>query len=90
MTVSVALNAELYKPTNADRKAIGMSLLLRHAGGRWLAEAEVGWTGEKVGWNQFDSNEAQAKSIEEIVSLVPPLVKWMDAKFRTEVAKIPR
>ena len=88
VTISIALNAELCKPINSERKAIGISLLLRHAGGEWLAEAEVGWTGENVGWDPFDSKEARAESIEEIISLVPSLVEWMDARFREEVAKL--
>lgn len=88
VTVSVALNAELGKPTNSERKAMGMSLLLRHSGGHWLAEAEIGWTGEKVGWDQFDSKEAQASSIEEMFSLALPLVEWLDMRFREEVAKL--
>src|SRR5262245_17836738 len=71
--ISIALNAELVKPLDADRQAIGMSLLLRHTGGFWLAEAEVGWSGQSIGWDDFDSREIQCPSIEEIIQAVPPL-----------------
>jgi hypothetical protein len=89
VTISVALNAELRKPAASEKKAIGMSLLLRCTGGRWHVESEVGWTGEKVGWDPFDSKEAQADSIEEIICMTPPLVEWAATRFREEVAKLP-
>jgi hypothetical protein len=89
VSIAVFLNAELRKPIDSERKAIGMSLLLRHTTGKWLAEAEVGWTGEKVGWDQFDSKEAQASTINEVMNKVPPLVEWTEARFREEVAKLP-
>lgn len=90
VTISVALNAELRYPVDSDKKAIGMALLLRHAGGRWIAEAEVGWTGKNIGWDPFDSREAQEAAIEEMMNAVPPLVEWMGMRFREEVAKLPK
>jgi len=90
VTISVALNAEVRVPVDSEKKALGMCLLLRHTGGLWLAEAEVGWTGEKVGWDPFDSKEARATSVEEIICIVPPLVEWMEMRFREEVAKLPK
>jgi hypothetical protein len=89
VTISIALNAELRKPVDSEKKAIGMSLLLRHSGGRWHAESEVGWTGEKIGWDPFDSKEVRAISIEEITNQIPPLVEWAGMRFREEVAKLP-
>jgi hypothetical protein len=89
VTISVALNAEVRKPADSEKKAMGMSLLLRRAGGVWFAEAEVGWTGEKVGWDPFDSKEAQATSIEAIISKAPALVDWMGMRFREEASKLP-
>jgi hypothetical protein len=87
VTISVALNAELLQPSDSEKKAMGMSLLLRHTGGMWVAEAEVGWTGEMVGWDQFDAQEAQYPSIEEMILQVPLLVKWMGTRFEEEIAK---
>jgi hypothetical protein len=87
--ISIALNAELRKPLNADRKAIGMSLLLRHTGGSWLAEAEVGWSGESIGWDQFDARDDSAVSVEEIMTKAKTLVVWMGTRFKEEVAKLP-
>ncbi|MES2570129.1 MAG: hypothetical protein V4710_08745 [Verrucomicrobiota bacterium] len=89
VTLSIALNAELRKPSGSEKKAIGMSILLRHAGGRWHAECGVGWTGEQVGWDPVDSKEVQAVSIDEISSQVPPLVEWAGIRFREELAKLP-
>jgi hypothetical protein len=88
VTVSIALNAEVRKVTDSEKKAVGMSLLLRHSGGLWIAEAEVGWTGEKVGWDPFASKEVQATSIEEIMNKIPSLVEWMGVRFRDEVEKL--
>lgn len=88
VTISIALNAELRTPLDSERQAIGMSCLLRHAGEQWHAEVEVGWTGAEVGWDDFESWEAQAISIEEIESQVPPLVELAGARFRAEVATL--
>ncbi len=90
VTISVALNAELRNPIDSDKKAIGMSLLLRHAGGRWIAEAEIGWTGKNIGWNQFDEREVQGATVEDLMNAAPPLVEWMETRFREEVAKLPK
>jgi hypothetical protein len=89
VTISIALNAELRKPIDSEKQAIGMSLLLRHAGGQWHAESEVGWSGRMIGWDQFDSKEVQAVSVEEIIHQIPPLVEWAGMRFREEVAKLP-
>ena len=88
VTVSIALSADLRKPIDRERRAIGMSFLLRHAEGHWRAETEAGWIGEEVGWDPFDSRETQSTSIEEIISNVSPLVEWADVRFRAEVAKL--
>jgi hypothetical protein len=85
VTISVALNAELRDPINPEKKALGMSLLLRHSGEMWLVEAEVGWTGEQIGWDPLESREVQAVSIEDVFQKAPPLVEWMAAKFKEEV-----
>ena len=42
LTTAVALNAELVKWEDRNRKAIGMSLLLRRSGGMWCAEGGSG------------------------------------------------
>jgi hypothetical protein len=88
--ISIALDAELRKPIDSDKKSLGISLLLRHTRGVWLAEADVGWSGQNIGWDSFDSKEAQAKSIDEIVSMTPSLVDWLDMRFREEVGKFPK
>ena len=90
VTISIALNAELRAPIDSEKKALGFSLLLRHVQTGWIAEAEIGWSGEMVGWDSFDSREAKAASIEEVVGMVSPLVEWMGARFREEVAKLPQ
>jgi len=89
VTISVALHAMLRRPPDSEKWAMGMSLLLRHTGGSWLAEAEVGWTGQEIGWDPFDSKEVRATSIDEIYLNVPPLVEWMGLRFRDEVARLP-
>ena len=90
VTISVALNAELRNPTDSEKRAIGMTLLLRHAGGCWIAEAETGWTGQNIGWDPFDAREAQAETIEELIIAVPPLFEWIGTRFREEAAKLPK
>ena len=66
-----------------------MTLLLRRREGRWIAEAEVGWTGRDVGWDPLASNEIECASPEDLMAKVPPLVTWMDATFRETVEKLP-
>lgn len=80
-TIAVFLNAELRAPVDSEKKALGMSLLLRHTAGLWVAEAEVGWSGEMVGWDPIESKESRATSIEELMNETPPLVEWMGGKF---------
>jgi hypothetical protein len=86
--ITLALNAELTMPADSERKALGMSLLLRHSNGLWVAESEVGWTGQMVGWDPFDATEVQADSIEEVIQKVPALVERAGLKFKEEVAKL--
>ncbi len=88
VTISMELDAELTNPLDADRKAIGMSLLLRHSREVWIAEAEVGWIGQNIGWNQFDEREVQSDTIEEMIQKVPSLVEWMDGRFKEEVTSL--
>jgi hypothetical protein len=88
VTISIALNAELHKPNSPERKAMGVSLLLRHVRETWIAEAEIGWSGERIGWDSFDCKEAQAESVEEITNVVIPLVEWLDVRFREELSKL--
>jgi hypothetical protein len=66
-----------------------MMLGLRLIDGRWVIEAEVGWSGSEVGWDQFRSQEVEASCIEEVIQKVPPIVDWLVAAFREEVAKLP-
>jgi hypothetical protein len=85
VTISIALNGWFVKPPDSEREAMGMSVLLRHCDGVWIAEAEVGWTGREIGWDPFDSKETEATSIEEIMDKAPPLVEWMGTRFRKEL-----
>ena len=89
VTLSVALNAELLKPVDCEKKALGAALLLRHTAGFWLAEAEVGWTGEKVGWDPIHSREVKSPSIEQIIEKIPPLIELIKERFTEEVRKLP-
>lgn len=89
VTLSISLNANLRKPQDPERQAIGMSLLIRRSGGSWIADAEVGFTGRDVGWDPFDSKEAQFDTVEDLMIDAAPLVNWMDRVFRDAVAKLP-
>ena len=89
VTLTLALNANLRKPPSSERQAVGMTLLLRRREGRWIAEAEVGWTGRDVGWDPLASKEIECASPEDLMAKVPPLVTWMDATFRETVEKLP-
>src|SRR5438876_533226 len=66
VTLSIALNAELSRPADEEKMAIGMSLLIRRSANVWIAEAEVGWTGKTIGWDPFASKDMRVSSIEEI------------------------
>ncbi len=88
VTIEIALNAELRYPCAPERKAIGMSLLLRHSGNYWIAEAEVGWSGVQIGWDPLHSKEAVAESIEDIMDKISPMVEWVANQFKSEVAQL--
>jgi hypothetical protein len=90
VTLSIALSANLRDPPNVERRALGMSLLIRRSSGTWIAEAEVGWSGNEVGWDPFASREIQSTSPEDVIANVPALVAWMDSTFRSAVAELPR
>jgi len=89
VTLSIALNANLRHPRNPEKRALGMSLMIRRSAGIWIAEAEVGWTGNEVGWDPFASKEIQHASPEEVFANLPALVTWMDSVFRQTVAELP-
>ena len=89
VTISVALNAEL-RDRRPERSAIGMSLLFRHSGEQWIAEAEVGWIDRSIGWDQFDERKAEGNTIEEMMDSVPQLVEWLVARFREELVNLPK
>ena len=88
VTISVALNAELRRPLNSERKALGMSLLLRRVAGSWIAESEVGWSGKEIGWDVFEAKELKADSLESLMLQVPAIVDRASARFAEEVAKL--
>lgn len=88
VTIHVALNAELRVPLDEDKKAIGTSLLIRHAEGHWIAESEIGWSGARIGWDPFDSQEIEADTLEELVQRIPAIVDWVCTRFREETAKL--
>ncbi len=54
VTICLSLIAELRKPIDSDKKAIGVDLLLRHTEQGWIAEAEIGWSGRDIGWDNFE------------------------------------
>lgn len=87
VTLSVDLFADIVNAADIEKSSLGMSLVLRCYGGLWIAEAEVGWSGHEIGWDPFDSREAQSRSIEGIMDKVHLLVEWMEARFREEVQK---
>jgi hypothetical protein len=88
VTISVALNAELRRPLDSERRAIGMSLLLRRVAGSWIADSEVAWSGKDIGWDAFDAKELQTDSLESLMVQVPAIVDWASARFAAEVAKL--
>jgi hypothetical protein len=88
VTLSIALNAELREPLDHDRKAIGMALLLRHAGGAWIAAAELGWSGDAIGWDAFESREERFSSSDEILQRAGPLVEWMATQFQKALERL--
>lgn len=88
ISLTIALNANLRSPPDLERHAVGMTLLIRRRGGKWIAEAEVGWTGRDIGWDPFESREIERASPEELMDDVPPLVEWMDANFRETIKKL--
>jgi hypothetical protein len=90
VTLSIALNANLRNPPNLERRALGMSLLIRRSSGTWIAEAEVGWSGNAVGWDPFASRKIQSTALEDVIANVPALIAWMDSTFRSAVAELPR
>ncbi len=87
VTICLSLIAELRKPIDSDKKAIGVDLLLRHTEQGWIAEAEIGWSGREIGWDNFDEREAQTETIEETYIIVPPMVDWLGSRVREEIAK---
>ena len=54
-----------------------------------MLKAEVGWSGESIGWDPFDFRELQEPFIDGIIQQVPPLIDWMALRFRGEVEKLP-
>lgn len=81
------LNADIRSPYR--KPAIGMQFLMRHTEGHWLGEAEIGWSSAEVGWEDFDSRELLAPSIEEFMKKAPDYIEWLANRFLEEIAKLP-
>lgn len=88
VTLQIALNAELVSPLDDDRKALGMSLLIRRCTNEWIFEAEIGWTGREVGWDPLDAREVRNASIERVFELAPSIVEWLGGEFRKVVGEL--
>lgn len=81
VTLSVALNCELCTPISADKKAIGMSVLIRHSNGVWVSEFELGWSGQAAGWDTFDSTTNQSAAIEQLIEGIAGPTNQLCEKF---------
>jgi len=88
MVISLAVNAELRAPVDDNRKAIGVSLLLRRSSGVWIVEAELGWSGVAIGLDAFDSREERMGDWSELASKVPDLAEWLSARLESEVKRL--
>ena len=88
VTIQFGLDAELLTPPNLERKALGASLLLRRKSGMWVLEAEIGWSGEQVGWDSIDSRDTTETTIEGVIQKMPELGEWLCARFKEEVGKL--
>ena len=87
-TIQLSLEAELLEPPSPDRKAFGASLLLRHNCDVWVLEAEIGWSGQEVGWDPVDSKDVTEATIEAMMQKIPELGDWVCCRFRKEVGKL--
>lgn len=88
VTLSVALNCELCKPISEDKKALGMSVLVRHSNGVWVCEFELGWSGLAVGWDAFDSTTVESATIEMLLEDIPSGTNQLCEKFLEFVKKL--
>jgi len=88
VTLSVALNCELCKPISEDKKALGMSVLVRHSNGVWVCEFELGWSGQAVGWDAFDSTTVESATIEMFIESITSGTSHLCEKFLEFVKKL--
>jgi hypothetical protein len=86
--LSFELTANLRDPPTSERRSIGMSLLVRRSAGTWFAVGEIGWSGDEVGWDSFQSKELEYSSPEDLMANVHTLVEWMDFAFRAAVTEL--
>lgn len=87
VSIGVYVNGELREWVDENKKAIGVSLLVRHAGGVWVIESEYGWGGELVGWNPIDSREKEFVNFNEMADEMADIASKLRAssmKFISE------
>lgn len=87
--ISISLDAKLHQPIIPGKYGIGASFFLHHVGNGWLAEAEIGWTSNEIGWESFGSREVQQESIAGIEEACRPILDWLEKKYQEEASKDP-
>ena len=83
--ISYSLDAELPEPIASDKYSLGASIAIRSLGGRWLLQAEVGWSCKSCGWEEHQAFEREAATAREVVIALPGFCDEVLSCYKTFV-----
>ena len=86
VSLAFFLDARLRDPLTPEQYSLGLSLLVKHDGEKWITEGEIGWSGGEPGWRSYIEQTLELVSIEDLLKRLPPFAKEVADLYRKEVA----
>jgi uncharacterized protein YfiM (DUF2279 family) len=66
-SLNFSIDGELKSWVDANRKAIGFSLVVSHFEGKWTLDSEYGWSGQDVGWDPIGSSSSVYETARDLI-----------------------
>lgn len=83
VTINMELDSELTKMGPEGQHSMGISVLVRRSNGQWIAEGEIGWISNEIGWDRFYDKEIKADNINIFFEELPKFTSTMVTEYKT-------
>ena len=70
-TLEISLCGDLKHALDPDQKSFGLSILIRRAGPTWQVDGGIGYSGDSIGWDPFQTTEISGVTINELCEQLP-------------------